>query len=329
MRISIIIPVYNVEQYIEECLNSVIAQTYTGDMECFLIDDCGTDNSIAIANRIIKNYQGNIKFRILHHEHNRGLSAARNTGIDASTGDYLYFLDSDDYISSKCIEALSKQAEKYPEVNIVQGNIIENGTFAWMRIDNMPDYSDDKRWIAKHIFSDIPMTVWNKLIRKDLIVFNSLYFREGLINEDEHWRLISYSHIKDISFCKVPTYFYRIRENSIMDSQCQRKRMDNYLRIADDILLRNLYVECLWSARFLFFYLLKVGTKTQNIQDLNQYTKERRKRIVKIVHSNIIPIRTRFVCLMLLFGMGKYPVNFHRILKLIFYREYYYDRFSR
>lgn len=92
-KISIIIPVYNVAEYITECLQSVIRQTYQGEIECIIVEDCGTDNSIAVAERLIAEYRGSIEFRILHHERNRGLSAARNTGTDAATGDYIYYLD--------------------------------------------------------------------------------------------------------------------------------------------------------------------------------------------------------------------------------------------
>ena len=79
MNVTIIIPVYNVAPYIKDCLKSVVRQTYRGGMECLLIDDCGTDDSIAIAEKMIKTYVGPICFRIIRHESNRGLSAARNT----------------------------------------------------------------------------------------------------------------------------------------------------------------------------------------------------------------------------------------------------------
>lgn len=81
--VSIIIPVNNVSDYVEECLQSVAAQTYTA-IECIIVDDCGTDDSMQKVESFITNYQGPITFKILHHEHNRGLSAARNTGIDAA-----------------------------------------------------------------------------------------------------------------------------------------------------------------------------------------------------------------------------------------------------
>ena len=86
MTVSIIIPVYNVAPYIEACLKSVMGQTYTGLMECIVVDDCGTDNSMAIVERVIDEYDGAIHFHIEHHHSNRGLSAARNTGIAKANG---------------------------------------------------------------------------------------------------------------------------------------------------------------------------------------------------------------------------------------------------
>ena len=95
MKVSIIIPIYNVAPYIKRCLQSVADQTYK-DIECILIDDCGSDNSINLAKEFIYDYKGNILFTILHHEENKGLSAARNTGLRYAKGEYVYFLDSDD-----------------------------------------------------------------------------------------------------------------------------------------------------------------------------------------------------------------------------------------
>ena len=111
--ISIIIPVYNVEQYIEECLLSVANQTMTEGIECIIVDDCGPDNSAAIAKRFVDSYQGDIRFTFIQRENNGGLSAARNTGIEAATGEYIYFLDSDDFIVPECIKTLYSIAIAY------------------------------------------------------------------------------------------------------------------------------------------------------------------------------------------------------------------------
>ena len=73
MTVSIIIPIYNVALYIEDCLKSVMRQTYQGEMECLLVDDCGTDDSMAIAERMVGEYEGPIRFKVIRHERNRGL----------------------------------------------------------------------------------------------------------------------------------------------------------------------------------------------------------------------------------------------------------------
>ena len=100
MKVSIIIPVYNVAKYIERCLLSVLNQTWP-DLEVILVNDCTPDNSMEIVRRVVASHPRGAVVRCLEHEENRGLSAARNTGISASVGDYLYFLDSDDYISAR------------------------------------------------------------------------------------------------------------------------------------------------------------------------------------------------------------------------------------
>ena len=121
--ISIIVPVYNVALYVESCIRSVIRQTYDGPMECIVVDDCGTDNSMDIVEKLVAEYDGPISFKVLHHEHNRGLSAARNTGMDEAKGDYLFFLDSDDELTEDCIEKLTTplRDEQY---DMVLGDLI-------------------------------------------------------------------------------------------------------------------------------------------------------------------------------------------------------------
>ena len=96
--VTIVIPVYQVSEYVERCVCSVMAQSYPY-LECIIVDDATQDDSIVKCEQLIAAYKGPIRFRILHHGQNRGLSAARNTGTKVATGDYLYYLDSDDYTS--------------------------------------------------------------------------------------------------------------------------------------------------------------------------------------------------------------------------------------
>ena len=129
MKVSIIVPVYNVAKYIERCLLSVLNQTWP-DLEVILVNDCTPDNSMEIVRRVVASHPRGAVVRCLEHEENRGLSAARNTGILASVGDYLYFLDSDDYISANAIELLADAAvQKRPD--FVIGNYEVTGARRW------------------------------------------------------------------------------------------------------------------------------------------------------------------------------------------------------
>ena len=187
MKISIIIPVYNVEAYIQTCLNSVAAQTCTSEIECIIVDDCTPDRSCEVIQKFMATCHGSIVFKLIHHEKNSGLSAARNTGIQNATGDYLYFLDSDDWLE------LNEQS-------------------------CLPDFSDDRKWIKKAmLYHKIPMTAWNKLIKKDFIICNNLFFKEGIIHEDDHWMFYAAKYVSKLAICKYNTYRYLIRSGSIMN----------------------------------------------------------------------------------------------------------------
>ena len=218
--ISIIIPVYQVEPYIEDCIRSVIRQTYDGVMECIFVDDCGTDNSMAIVEELIAGYSGPISFKILHHTHNRGLSAARNTGMKAAIGNYIYFLDSDDEITDDCIERLISCASSNPNTEIVQGN---TRAFPAANPDvfnvsiTLPHSSSNKEarlCYFKHR-QFIP-NAWNKLIKRSFIVNNRFSFKEGVLFEDVLWTFFLLKHAKNVYYIPNITYLYRRRPNSII-----------------------------------------------------------------------------------------------------------------
>ena len=233
MKISIIVPVYNVEQYIKECFDSIAAQTYKGEIECIFVDDCGQDDSVAVLEKLIAEYNGPIQFCIVHHEHNKGLSGARNTGIRKASGDYLYFLDSDDSITSDCIEKLTALAEKYPGVEIVQGSAKSNSDWLMLKWNLTPEYSESFKWIRTTMLKRyvLPMTAWNKLVRRDFVLEHELYFAEGMIHEDEVWNFMLSKYVHRIAFCFDATYNYRVNDEGIMHQvKANPKR---YLPIVD------------------------------------------------------------------------------------------------
>lgn len=222
MDVSIIIPTYNVASYIIECLESVASQTYRGSLECIVVDDCGTDDSIALADNFIQHYSGKIDFRILHREKNGGLSAARNTGLNEAKGEFVYFLDSDDYITPNCIESLVEVAKYFPKVEIVQGGIVNTkGTIIYdsTRFKTPQLLEDRKDIYSKLVFGELPVSSWNKLIRRDFLKENSIDFYEGVIHEDVDFLYKLAAHVTSFALCPVISYCYRVqREGSILST---------------------------------------------------------------------------------------------------------------
>lgn len=222
MDVSIIIPTYNVASYIIECLESVASQTYRGSLECIVVDDCGTDDSIALADNFIQHYLGKIDFRILHREKNGGLSAARNSGLFEAKGEFVYFLDSDDYITPNCIESLVEVAKHFPKVEIVQGGIVNTkGTIIYdsTRFKTPQLLEDRKDIYSKLVFGELPVSSWNKLIRRDFLKENSIDFYEGVIHEDVDFLYKIAAKVTSFALCPVNTYIYRTqREGSILST---------------------------------------------------------------------------------------------------------------
>lgn len=239
MKLSIIIPVYHVAPYIEDCLRSVMRQTYQGAMECLIVDDCGTDDSMAIAERTIATYEGPIVFQVLHHERNRGLSAARNTGTLAAKGDYLYYLDSDDVITEDCIALLMGKAEEYPEAELIQGNHCCH-TLTGEMVVRIKQYafavasSNDE--VRECYYKQTTVAVWNKLIRHDFLIDHHLFNKEGIIHEDYLWFFYLLKYLNKVCFVSTIIYHWRKRPHSITTGTDQATEAHDYAIVYHDIL---------------------------------------------------------------------------------------------
>lgn len=241
MKITVVIPVYNVGEYIVRCIDSVKQQSYQGDIECILVDDCGKDDSIAKAERCIVDGPSNITFTIMHHEHNRGLSAARNTGTETATGDYVYYLDSDDTMTTDALELMVREVEKHPGVEIVQGTTrslpTDDDYYAIKQYAGI-GYIDDNLWVrGEHykINGGLPVNAWNKLVNIDFIRRHNLYFREGIIHEDQQWMFYVVKHLSRIAFVQEPTYIHYRNSESIMLSSSRMKSLQHWGKILMEV----------------------------------------------------------------------------------------------
>ena len=216
--VSIIVPVYNVSAYIERCIKSVMSQTYK-DIECIIVDDVSPDDSITKCEQMIAAYDGPIHFSILHHQQNRGLSAARNTGTTVAKGDFIYYLDSDDDITPSCIEILLKPMIEDNTIDMVQGNHIEEklgNEMIYNKNTSSINISSNKD-VCKQFFEyhHICGSAWNKLLRKRFLDEHLLYFKEGVLYEDRLWMFYVQKNLKKAFVCKDITYIYHVRPHSI------------------------------------------------------------------------------------------------------------------
>lgn len=220
VTITVVVPIYNVSAYIERCILSVMRQTYT-DFECVLVDDASPDDSAAKCEKMIAEYDGSIRFKMVHHEHNRGLSAARNTGTDAATGDYILYVDSDDEITSDCIEKLRAPILDDDSIEMVMGNaewIYETPTPQSPQVPKHGNEEFRDNEAIRHCFFDrksIEKTAWNKLISRRFIKKHELSFKEGVLWEDTLWMFYVLKHLNHLYMIMDVTYLYTKRLGSI------------------------------------------------------------------------------------------------------------------
>ena len=228
MKISVIIPIYNVAPYVADCLRSVMRQTWQGALECILVDDCGPDDSMAVVSQTLQDYQGPIAFKTVRHEQNRGLSAARNTGMAHATGDYIYFLDSDDEITPDCMERLAAPIQKEPFDLIIGECRIEGGTLPGVALQ-LTDGTILRGHSIRHAYrlQQWPMMSVNKLYRLDLLRSNVLSFKEGILHEDELWSFQIATTVTSLTVVGYDTYIYKLRQGSITVNTFSEKRMQS------------------------------------------------------------------------------------------------------
>lgn len=235
-------------------------------MDCIIVDDSGTDDSIAKVERKIGVYEGPFRFQILHHEHNKGLSAARNTGTEAATGDYIYYLDSDDEITEDCIEKLMAPVLQDPSIEMVQG---KRGRYR-NYLGDIPSpvkrklirshtlTNKDTQYYGYHLHQ-LGVAAWNKLIKRSFILQHHLLFKEGFLYEDSLWTFYLMKYVSNVYFVPDITYYYRNRPNSIVTGTDRMTKAYHLCNVHKEIIINltlgNEYQEYeFFARRFSGFY---------------------------------------------------------------------------
>ena len=236
IKVSIVIPVYKVEKYIERCLQSVFNQTYA-NIECIIVNDCTPDNSFIIAKNIVKSYQGSIDFKFVEHEKNKGLSEARNTGIKMATGHYYFFLDSDDAIPPTSIEKLVETALLNDCPEIVMGvtkGVDANGNNVEVSSAQTKSFHDNSEVFQGYLNNLWYVIACNKLVKKDIFADHKTFFLPGITHEDVMWSFEISTYVNKIILCPFVTYHYYIGDtDSISRSVWNAKRVNDSITILE------------------------------------------------------------------------------------------------
>lgn len=221
-KISVIVPVYKVEPYLDRCIQSIVAQTYT-NLEIILVDDGSPDNCGAICDTwAIRDS----RFKVIHKE-NGGLSDARNAGLAAASGEYIAFVDSDDWLSPSFIaELYTTLIENNADVAECGVSYVdESGNTLHIRHTTTVPVLDKLDALKLLILEDgIYQTVWNKLYRRSIL--NGIQFEKGKYHEDDYWTYQVFDRISKLAVRQIPLYFYLQRNSSIMGANYSLKRLD-------------------------------------------------------------------------------------------------------
>ena len=294
-KISIIIAVYNIENYIRKCLDSVISLD-GDDIEILIVDDGSSDNSL----KICKEYQKKDKrIRIIHQE-NKGLSSSRNVGIDNAKGEYIWFIDGDDYLEENYYKLINKYLDKY-DIICFDYNEVKNNNKRYIH-DNKNYYSNDEKYILSFC------VVWNKIIKRTIL--EDISFPEGYRCNDIYVIPTLIMKTKKIMFTSDSIYNYVYHDKSLSNSK--RDMLNDHLYALSHIekVFNGKYsteLETLYINNLLFYYL---------VDEVNNGQSHDYKKINKIIKNKYSKYyKNRFW-------------NSNGIIKKIYVRLLYYNMFS-
>lgn len=237
-RISLIIPAYNVEKYIVDCINSILSQDFQ-DFEILLINDGSTDSTGTICETIKLN-NSNIRY---FSKENEGPSETRNFGIRRATGEYLYFLDSDDLLEKGALKAIDKGLKYWNEPDVLITNYIrfDDVTGDEIKCASIPNslFSDKntknkipEQYAKCYIYGNMDVMPPLFIVKREYIIKNSLYFKKGIQHEDELWSSQIFLSADRVGFLKTSCYKYRDnRKGSLSEKITKKSLLDGLLAI--------------------------------------------------------------------------------------------------
>lgn len=218
IKVSIIVPVYGVEKYIDKCLNSLVKQSLK-EIEIIVVNDGTKDNSQKIIDKYVKKYPDKIKSYI---KENGGQGSARNYGLKKASGEYIGYVDSDDFVEKDMYKKLYNKAKENNYDIVVCGNYNVSEDYQNKNIDAfINNYNTD----LENIFFG-KMAVWNKIYKRDILIKNKLEFKEKVWYEDLAFTLKAIMNSNTFAFIDEPLYDYLIREGSTMNNSNVQRNLE-------------------------------------------------------------------------------------------------------
>lgn len=223
-KVSIIVPVYGVEKYIERCARSLFEQTFD-DIEYIFVNDCTKDSSIEILQSVIEEYPNRkSQVKILHHETNKGLPQARKTGFLASSGEYIAHCDSDDWVETTMYQKLYEKAIAGDEDLVVCGFQETNAKYVLQ--ERLPNFSNKEEYISKMLHMCESWVVWNKLCKKEM--YETVEFPQYNMGEDMFITFQLVLNASKIASINEILYNYFFNSTSITKVQSPEQRYKNW-----------------------------------------------------------------------------------------------------
>jgi len=303
-KISVIVPIYNSERYLRKCLDSLVNQTLK-DIEIILINDGSTDNS----EKIVKEYTEKYKNIVYINQKNSGQASARNNGISVATGEYLAFLDSDDYISEKAYEILWNEiCDKKCDILCFNYYTDKDGI-----IEKNKDYViNPNNTVNKYILNEA--SPWNKIIKKEIFIKNKLGFLEDHIYEDLALIPTLALYTENIYYCNEYLYYYNIHDNSTMRQKKFNMKMLDIYDVVEHLYkqfntpryineLEYIYIEHLLHGASLNFLKYEEGNK--EIDKISKIMKEKFPKWRKNKYLKKQSLKYKIVCNLLYYNKAK------------------------
>lgn len=278
--ISIIVPVFNVQKYLPNCIQSIIEQTYK-DIEIILVNDGSTDSSLSICDKYAEKDN-----RIhVYSQQNGGLSSARNTGLEYSSGEYIMFVDSDDFLHVKAVEIMYEYLEKY-NTDMVACKfkaVYEHDSPECRKDDiSVASVQELNRNQAFLHLNDIQVVAWNKIYKRE--IFHSLRFPVGRLHEDEFMFHQIVFKCDKIVYIDCELYFYLLRGNSITTTKNMKRFYDAYDALEErfNFTIQKQWIEVIDAAYDrVYEYLIDQYFKNINDKKIVKYIKNKSRLLAK------------------------------------------------